>query len=192
MNKCDKLSGQCDCPLNAVGYDCMQCASGFFAKNRNDLQKFGCREKCVCDAIGTKPGVSCESVGGQCKCKDGVEGKHCDSCISATAYMRAGSDQIGCFECGCDRRGSLKMTCAENKGQCTCKQRVTSRTCSECTNGYWNLKENNDKGCEDCACYAVGTEEGTFCNKLSGQCKCRVVGGITGGGRQCVSIQYLQ
>lgn len=33
-------------------------------------------------------------------------------------------------------------------GRCHCKEHVEGRRCDTCVNGYWNLREGNELGCE--------------------------------------------
>ena len=39
--------------------------------------------------------------------------------------------------------------------------------------GFWKLSEDNDKGCQPCNCSEKGSEEGSFCDQLSGKCQCK-------------------
>ena len=41
---------------------------------------------------------------------------------------------------------SLRL-CGSDDGQCSCKARVTSRRCSDCADGFFNLQEDNPFGC---------------------------------------------
>lgn len=42
--------------------------------------------------------------------------------------------------------GSLRV-CDPESGQCSCKARVTERRCSDCSDGFFNLQEDNPFGC---------------------------------------------
>jgi hypothetical protein len=48
-------------------------------------------------------GSGCDPVSGQCQCKPGVFGKHCDRCLPA--YFQFAVD--GCRFCQCDPSGAL-------------------------------------------------------------------------------------
>lgn len=62
----------------------------------------------------------------------------------------------------------------QDGGQCSCKERVTSRDCSECKDGFFNLQENNPVGCEPCDCHLAGTFNGDeTCHATTGQCNCK-------------------
>ena len=59
-------------------------------------------------------------------------------------------------------------------GQCSCKDRVASRDCSSCQDGYFNLQEANPVGCEPCNCNTAGTFNGDIkCHATDGQCNCK-------------------
>lgn len=81
--------------------------------------------------------------------------------------------------------------CDNEDGQCTCKARVTSRRCSECADGFFNLQEDNPFGCMgmhsnfskkhvpnyvlgilDCGCN-IGGSISPLCDRVTGQCVCR-------------------
>ena len=54
--------------------------------------------------------------------------------------------------CDCDPSGITgepgSDRCDQTTGRCDCKQNVTSRTCGECKDGYWNLTKDNPYGCQ--------------------------------------------
>ncbi len=60
-------------------------------------------------------------------------------------------------------------------GQCRCKDRVSSRACDACLDGYFNLQADNPVGCEACNCNLQGTFNGDIkCHPTTGQCNCKV------------------
>ena len=42
--------------------------------------------------------------------------------------------------------------------------------CDDCADGYWGLSGD---GCHPCACDLAGSEPGTICDKVTGQCVCK-------------------
>lgn len=81
-------------------------------------------------------------------------------------------------ECNCDPAGVPETFggCGEAPvGElCECKERVTGRICNKCRSLFWNLKEENPLGCEDCACHSPGTVGSLqVCSTESGQCHCK-------------------
>ena len=75
------------------------------------------------------------------------------------------------------------MKC-DSVGACMCKRFVEGRRCTECQDGYFNLKERNYFGCEGCKC-DVGGSKTLVCSKRDGQCLCR----SNIGGRQCNRLE---
>lgn len=49
------------------------------------------------------------------------------------------------IECNCDQENSESTTCADETGQCHCKERFGGKTCGECFPGY------TGDGCFECS-----------------------------------------
>ncbi|XP_005099143.1 laminin subunit beta-1 [Aplysia californica] len=84
----------------------------------------------------------------------------------------------GVLVCDCEPSGTnpaALTTCDVLTGQCSCKDRVIARNCSECISGYWGLTADNALGCNECACNPQGTKGNTnMCDKTDGSCECKV------------------
>ncbi len=76
-----------------------------------------------------------------------------------------------CFilACDCNPYGSLSKECDPQTGQCTCKDKYVGRTCSQCRDGFGNVKA----GCRQCGCDPVGSMNDGTCDANSGQCSCK-------------------
>ena len=76
-----------------------------------------------------------------------MTGLKCDVCKDG--YFQVGSSPLeGCSACDCNSAGTLANStiCDKVVGNCTCKQNVEGRTCSECVSNTWNLTEANPQG----------------------------------------------
>lgn len=76
------------------------------------------------------------------------------------------------LECNCDNKGSTGPVCDLLSGECNCQPGTTTRTCSECQPGYYNLTSN---GCSPCRCSEFSLSQ--QCDN-AGQCQCP--DGVTG------------
>lgn len=88
------------------------------------------------------------SLQGQCVCKRFVQGQDCSECKPKTFNLSA-SNPFGCQECRCNVAGVIGgiEICDEETGKCLCKERVTSKRCEICKDGYYSLKQSNAFGC---------------------------------------------
>ena len=60
------------------------------------------------------------------------------------------------------------------EGQCSCKSKVTGRSCDKCVDGFFNLTASNPAGCQTCECDTEGTVSGSnTCDIFSGRCDCK-------------------
>ncbi|XP_072306440.1 laminin subunit alpha-1 [Eucyclogobius newberryi] len=113
----------CDCPLRgnsfsptceltaaSFGYVCTNCSSGYEGQHcercsdgyyGNPTVMGGACEQCGCSDWGAL-GSSCNKTSGQCECKTGVRGQHCDQC-QERYVMEAGH----CISCNDQCTGVL-------------------------------------------------------------------------------------
>ncbi|XP_037101771.1 laminin subunit alpha-5 isoform X1 [Syngnathus acus] len=123
---------------------------------------------CACHEVGAESD-SCESFGGQCRCKPNVIGRDCSMC--ATGYWGFPN----CRQCNCGTR-----LCEPVSGECICPPRTLLPECTQCEPQTFGC--HPVVGCEVCNCSRSGiVAPDASCDKLSGQCRCKnnVVG------RQC-------
>ena len=143
-DRCDPVSGQCQCKNYVSGYSCDRCKPGYY--NLQQLNDNGCT-RCQCDNKGTL-GV-CNDVTGVCTCKMNVTGRSCDQC--PTGYFNlTSSNPNGCQPCGCYPKGTQggSLHCGSLTGQCLCLSNVRGLKCDQCAAGYvWN---HAGQGCVPC------------------------------------------
>uniref|UniRef100_A0A0P4VVW3 Laminin subunit alpha n=1 Tax=Scylla olivacea TaxID=85551 RepID=A0A0P4VVW3_SCYOL len=160
--------GECKCKDNYSGTHCDMCREGFY--------NFPLCEECNCNPAGvleTFGGCGDAPAGELCQCKERVTGRICDRCKPLFWNLRQENSQ-GCDPCDCHTPGTLggMAVCDILTGQCICKPGVTSRRCSQCRDGTYDLREENLFGCSDCSCNVGGAVD-NVCDKLTGQCRCR-------------------
>ncbi|CAK9294069.1 unnamed protein product [Gordionus sp. m RMFG-2023] len=184
-DNCDKMTGQCICKDRYVGKRCDTCQPGF-----GDVTS-GCLP-CKCDEIGSFFGSNlaspCNQMTGNCVCKLGVSGAHCDKCLPG----HYGLNHNGCDFCRCNQMGSNGTDCDSISGQCNCLPNVVGRTCDTCKSGHWGIhlssssflkttigiinkdKEtrNSTMGCTHCLCNPLGSES-LSCTQDTGECACK-------------------
>lgn len=89
------------------GERCSECVEGYFYQRQN--HSFLCLP-CSCDRTGTINGsLLCDKSTGQCPCKLGVTGLHCNQCEPHRYNLTVGSFQ-GCQMCECDPWGHYRGT----------------------------------------------------------------------------------
>lgn len=93
--------GVCDdCRHNTEGRHCQNCKKGFFRDpSRPKTAPDSCRP-CSCHPVGSvlSGGATlCDTSNGECTCKPGVGGPHCDTCMMG--YW--GFHEYGCHPCDC-------------------------------------------------------------------------------------------
>lgn len=88
---------------------------------------------CNCDVSGTLPGI-CDKASGQCLCKEGYGGDHCEQCIPG--YY----GYPDCRPCNCSEVGSATKFC-DTSGKCPCLSSFSGRTCEQCSPGYYKYPE---------------------------------------------------
>ncbi|KAB5546449.1 hypothetical protein PHYPO_G00072140 [Pangasianodon hypophthalmus] len=163
FNDCHPVTGECHgCMYNTAGPHCEICAPGFYG---DAITAKNCT-KCDCSLCGT---ASCDPHTGQCHCKPGVTGIHCDRCEDGTFGFELCT---GCRECDCDAAAALVQPCDPVSGSCACRPGVNGPNCRQCAPGYWDYGPN---GCKKCEC------KGGRCDPRTGECRCP----DTLTGRQC-------
>uniref|UniRef100_A0AAV2LNE7 Usherin n=1 Tax=Knipowitschia caucasica TaxID=637954 RepID=A0AAV2LNE7_KNICA len=173
---CDP-SGQCVCKENVFGQHCDTCKAGYHTLDRRN--SFGCLS-CVCDLSGTLPGATCDTLTGQCPCREGVEGLQCNSCAPNFYNFTDSSLSYNCVPCRCDPSGTLAgSVCDSTTGQCVCLSTRHGKNCNSCKPGFYLAP--NDSVCVKCGCHPVGSVQ-SACESHTGQCVCSHP---SVGGRQC-------
>ncbi|XP_021374405.1 hepatocyte growth factor receptor-like, partial [Mizuhopecten yessoensis] len=165
--QCNQDGGGCLCKDGVEGYHCDSCKHLYY--NLTESNADGCKPCSSCDQTGSQ---SCNDVG-TCLCKNNVINSQCNQCASNT-YGLHNLNFEGCQNCACNTHGSDPniAECDKENGNCTCKQYVTGRKCDLCKSGYKNLDFANSRGCDDCTCNKVGSQDITSCDQTSGQCVC--------------------
>ncbi|KAM5206303.1 usherin isoform 2-T2 [Hipposideros larvatus] len=166
---CDAGTGQCHCKPSVGGRQCNECLDGYVSQQQND--SFLCLP-CNCDKTATVNGsLLCDKWTGQCPCKSGVTGLHCNQCEPHRYNLTVG-DSRGCHMCDCDSLGTLPGTfCDPVSGQCLCLPNRQGRRCNQCQPGFY-ISPGNATGCLPCSCHSTGAVNRT-CNSLTGQCVCQ-------------------
>lgn len=160
---CHPLTGQClSCMHDTAGDFCEVCAPGYYG---DAIHAKNCT-KCNCSPCGTE---SCDPHTGQCRCKPGVTGPHCDRCEDGSFGFDLCS---GCRPCDCEASAALLQPCDPQSGACVCQSGVNGPNCKHCAPGHWDYGPN---GCKKCHC------RGGRCDPRSGECRCP--DGMTG--KQC-------
>uniref|UniRef100_A0A2K6U8T7 Laminin subunit alpha-2 n=1 Tax=Saimiri boliviensis boliviensis TaxID=39432 RepID=A0A2K6U8T7_SAIBB len=144
-----------NCTQNTAGINCETCANGFFRpKGVSPNYPRPC-QPCHCDPIGSVNEVCVKDekharrglAPGSCHCKTGFGGVSCDRCARGyTGYP-------DCKACNCSGLGSKNEDPCF--GPCNCKENVEGGDCSRCKPGFFNLQEDNWKGCDECFCSGV-------------------------------------
>uniref|UniRef100_A0A672HSK1 Laminin, alpha 5 n=1 Tax=Salarias fasciatus TaxID=181472 RepID=A0A672HSK1_SALFA len=142
---CEPVTGDCICPPRTLRPDCTQC----------EPQTFGCHpvvgcEVCNCSRPGVQsPDSSCDTLSGQCRCKNNVVGRQCDRC--APGFY----GYPNCRPCDCNEAGTEEDVCDSFTGQCVCKENVQGSRCDQCRVGTFHLDPTNPKGCTSCFCFGA-------------------------------------
>uniref|UniRef100_A0A452E6V7 Laminin subunit alpha-2 n=1 Tax=Capra hircus TaxID=9925 RepID=A0A452E6V7_CAPHI len=144
-----------NCTRNTAGINCETCIDGFFRpKGVSPNYPRPC-QPCHCDPVGSLNEVCVKDekharrglAPGSCHCKPGFRGVSCDRCARGyTGYP-------DCKPCNCSGAGSTNEDPCF--GPCNCKENVEGGDCSRCKFGFFNLQEDNHKGCDECFCSGV-------------------------------------
>ncbi|KAM3618812.1 uncharacterized protein V6R79_025116 [Siganus canaliculatus] len=160
---CHPLTGEClSCMHDTAGAHCDVCAPGYHG---DAVHAKNCT-KCNCSPCGTE---ACDAHSGECHCKAGVTGAHCERCTDGSFGFDSCS---GCRRCDCDASAALLRSCDPLSGQCSCRPGVNGPSCRQCAPGFWDY---GPEGCKRCDC------RGGHCDPRTGECRCP--DGMTG--RQC-------
>uniref|UniRef100_A0A8C2VU09 Laminin subunit alpha-2 n=1 Tax=Chinchilla lanigera TaxID=34839 RepID=A0A8C2VU09_CHILA len=144
-----------NCTQNTAGINCETCIDGFFRpKGVSPNYPRPC-QPCHCDPVGSLSEICVKDekyarrglAPGSCHCKTGFGGVSCDRCARGyTGYP-------ACQACNCSGSGSTNEDPCF--GPCSCKENVEGGDCSRCKPGFFNLQEDNPKGCDECFCSGV-------------------------------------
>ncbi|XP_019643140.1 PREDICTED: laminin subunit gamma-1-like [Branchiostoma belcheri] len=166
-----------DCQHNTTGVNCSVCQTSFY---RNDSLPFNYPDICItcnCEALGVRDSdASCDPHTGQCHCKAGVTGLHCDQCVNGTWGLLSEDRPGECKNCSCDTLGTLDSLelCDQTTGQCPCKTTTETATCGRCKDKYWRFPVDPEQECLPCLCDVGGSaSQNTSCDQSTGQCDCR-------------------
>ncbi|CAF1124771.1 unnamed protein product [Didymodactylos carnosus] len=78
--QCDTISGLCQCKQNVIGRRCDQCQENYYGLNNDEVD--GCKP---CDCYpGGSYSSQCDIQTGQCPCREGMNGRQCDTPITGT------------------------------------------------------------------------------------------------------------
>ncbi|XP_077145501.1 laminin subunit alpha-2 isoform X2 [Ranitomeya variabilis] len=146
-----------NCTENTAGINCETCVDGFYRPVwLSPSHPNPCRP-CDCDPLGSlkdecvkdskEATQSQDLLPGSCYCKPGYTGEKCDQCdLGYKGYP-------DCVQCNCGVSGSINEDpCVD---PCVCKENVVGDTCHTCKHGFFNLKRDNPRGCEECFCSGV-------------------------------------
>ncbi|XP_059149479.1 laminin subunit alpha-1-like [Physella acuta] len=144
-----------NCKEYTTGINCERCIEGYYRPRgmtpdmRNPCRRCNCREttttqaSCVPDDSRMDEGLK----PGDCICKEGYSGSSCSEC--ALGYY----GYPNCRPCRCNIAGIVDARDCE--GVCVCKENVDGSRCDRCKPEYFNLDQNNAKGCIHCFCFGV-------------------------------------
>ena len=178
----------CVCRHNTTGPHCESCLPLYNNKPwvEGTTSSAGECEMCECNNHAEACEYVTSSGRGVClNCIGNTIGDDCGACDEfyhnppGVPFDSKGS----CVGCGCNLAGVVGgvSDCARgdrsdggDSGQCECKTFTSGRTCSECSDGYFNLSTSNPEGCQSCGCNVSGTVGGSeVCDKATGQCPCK-------------------
>ncbi|NWJ04763.1 LAMA2 protein, partial [Crypturellus undulatus] len=141
-----------NCTDHTDGINCETCVDGYFRPKGVLPDSPDPCQPCSCDPNGSlhdtcvkdEKNAEEDMLPGFCHCKTGYAGESCDRCaLGYTGYP-------DCLPCNCSLTGSVNVDpCV---GLCICKENVEGENCDRCKPGFFNLQQNNPKGCEECLC----------------------------------------
>ncbi|XP_075800929.1 multiple epidermal growth factor-like domains protein 9 [Microtus pennsylvanicus] len=114
---------------------------------------------CNCSEVGSLDVKHCNQTSGQCECRPGYQGLHCETCKEGFFLNHT----VGlCLPCHCSPHGSLSILC-NSSGNCQCRAGVTGSLCDRCEDGHYGF---NKTGCLPCQC----NNRSDSCDVLTGAC----------------------
>lgn len=189
---CNGHSAQCDdavclCEHGTTGTNCEQCLPLYNNKAwaAGTTSSANPCEPCNCNNHSSACVYDQSLDSGVCSaCTDNTIGDQCEFCDTFFYHPPniPLSDPNACLSCDCTTAGVANTSdCRRgdsvgggDSGECTCLPFVTGRTCDTCLDGYYNLNESNEGGCEPCLCDTSGTVDASAnCDMHSGQCECK-------------------
>ncbi|XP_006988517.1 netrin-4 isoform X2 [Peromyscus maniculatus bairdii] len=157
----NRSGGVCsNCQHNTEGQNCQRCKPGFYRDLRRPFSAPDACKACACHPVGsaTLPFGSvtfCDPSNGDCPCKPGVAGPHCDRCM--VGYW--GFGDYGCRPCDC--AGS----CDPLTGDCT--------SSSADADWYHELPALPSPHNKSEPTWDWGDEQGFSALRHSGKCECK-------------------
>ncbi|KAJ1526312.1 hypothetical protein ONE63_009462 [Megalurothrips usitatus] len=141
-----------ECSDHTAGVNCERCAAGWFRPAGVAADDPRPCVPCECHPEGSFGGCAADDAdpgleAGQCECREGYAGFHCDRCAHGHRNFPA------CEPCPCDPRGSEHA--ADCDGECLCKAHVEGARCDRCRPGYFGLDARDPHGCSACYCSGV-------------------------------------
>nr|XP_054586280.1 uncharacterized protein LOC107386303 isoform X1 [Nothobranchius furzeri]XP_054586281.1 uncharacterized protein LOC107386303 isoform X1 [Nothobranchius furzeri]XP_054586282.1 uncharacterized protein LOC107386303 isoform X1 [Nothobranchius furzeri] len=116
------------CKHNTRGHNCQYCRLGYYRNASLPLDDENICVECECNPDGsTHPHCSDD---GLCRCKLGVTGRRCDSCLPGYTWREGGG---GCKENACDSERLVCQnggTCVDFQG-CVCPDTYTGTFCEK-------------------------------------------------------------
>ncbi|EDQ92229.1 uncharacterized protein MONBRDRAFT_6041 [Monosiga brevicollis MX1] len=113
------------------GINCERCLSGFFRPE--GVSRHAPTPCSACNCV--RAGASNQETG-QCTCREGMTGQHCDQC--ATGYTPVSTNattSLPCAGCTCLPGASASSVCAPN-GTCSCRGHyIQGHSCDHCSAG---------------------------------------------------------
>ncbi|XP_064622303.1 usherin-like [Lineus longissimus] len=164
-----------NCKHNTVGQKCDRCKALYYRKVGGNLNDIDVCSPCNCYINGVKnKAMDCDKIGGQCTCRDNVDGRQCNQCEKGFFNLQA-SNALGCDACNCNTNGTNNgdITCQQLTGECTCKKHVEGDKCDKCQRKYFNLSIDNKDGCSSCDCNPNGITNAGDCDPKTGACACK-------------------
>ncbi|KAF0029879.1 hypothetical protein F2P81_018984 [Scophthalmus maximus] len=144
-----RSGGACDCLHNTEGRQCQRCKAGFYRDAQRPQTAPDSCKPCNCHPLGSMAfhladGSPCDPSNGNCICKPGVGGAHCDRCM--VGYW--GFHEYGCRPCDCAGDcdpftgdcmfgSDLDLHNLEgNSKKCECKEQALTNSKLFCTMNY--------------------------------------------------------